>query len=304
MDGFTISIVFRVISPKENYCPMCMENRIKDVLDNKAAYVKVKRGKGNIVIHIADSYKERKCKRKISKICQLLKRVFKNIEILEAEAIPFYDKIPEKLYLYRDWNEYTKEIFKYNELYLSSPIDFNDPFDCRIKVYDEDKEINELVSNAKIRCFSEKYDDILMWSHYAASHSGICIEFDAKKIKKKEIIGDFLQVRYVDKMPHYVTDKQINLKRSVSCKYINWEYEKEYRLLVRNWEKNTYHFPKEAITKVYIGCRADNERVLEICDMLESSIKIFVMKKREKEFSLKEEAVEEWLEKWEEQKKC
>lgn len=31
-------------------------------------------------------------------------------------------------------------------------------------------------------CMTETYDNILMWSHYANSHKGICIEYDVKKL--------------------------------------------------------------------------------------------------------------------------
>ena len=31
-------------------------------------------------------------------------------------------------------------------------------------------------------CFSEKKDDILMWSHYAENHTGYCIEYDFKSL--------------------------------------------------------------------------------------------------------------------------
>lgn len=41
--------------------------------------------------------------------------------------------IPEVVYKYRDWeNTHHKKFLIENELYLSSPKDFNDPFDCRI----------------------------------------------------------------------------------------------------------------------------------------------------------------------------
>ncbi len=40
---------------------------------------------------------------------------------------------PEIVYKYRDWNEpYHQKILTENQLYLSSPGEFNDPFDCRI----------------------------------------------------------------------------------------------------------------------------------------------------------------------------
>ena len=42
-------------------------------------------------------------------------------------------RFPKKVYKYRDWeNGRHKNVLLYNELYLASPKDFNDPFDCRI----------------------------------------------------------------------------------------------------------------------------------------------------------------------------
>jgi hypothetical protein len=41
--------------------------------------------------------------------------------------------LPEKVYKYRIWNNsFHKNILLYNELYLESPMEINDPFDCRI----------------------------------------------------------------------------------------------------------------------------------------------------------------------------
>ena len=31
----------------------------------------------------------------------------------------------------------------------------------------------------RVYCLSERCDSSLMWSHYTASHTGICLEFDA-----------------------------------------------------------------------------------------------------------------------------
>jgi len=40
---------------------------------------------------------------------------------------------PETIYKYRDWsNEFHKSILTKNEVFLSPPLGFNDPFDCRI----------------------------------------------------------------------------------------------------------------------------------------------------------------------------
>lgn len=43
-------------------------------------------------------------------------------------------------------------------------------------------ELNRLVDkffkNSYVTCFSETNDNFLMWSHYASSHKGVCLEFD------------------------------------------------------------------------------------------------------------------------------
>ena len=60
---------------------------------------------------------------------------------------------PEIVYKYRDWkNHFHKRLLLNNEIYLSSPKDFNDPFDCRITENynlftpeEEEKYINELL---------------------------------------------------------------------------------------------------------------------------------------------------------------
>ena len=35
-----------------------------------------------------------------------------------------------------------------------------------------------LLNNTRIICFSELYDSMLMWSHYAKYHQGFCIEYE------------------------------------------------------------------------------------------------------------------------------
>ena len=57
--------------------------------------------------------------------------------------------LPEIIYKYRDWtNSYNKQI-THREIYLASPKDLNDPFDCRVTpnfdLLDNDEKINEFI---------------------------------------------------------------------------------------------------------------------------------------------------------------
>lgn len=111
---------------------------------------------------------------------------------------------------------YAIENLSKNQLYFSDPTTFNDPFDCLIrlnfagtpeqwiKYFCRDKgctikKAKEIVDSfpknadglvsphkdlvnvkvPKVSCFCNTNNDILMWSHYADYHRGICLCFEA-----------------------------------------------------------------------------------------------------------------------------
>src|SRR5260370_34750674 len=70
-------------------------------------------------------------------------------------------------------------------LKLSTIKDLNDPFDlCPLDttnpaVSKAAEDISALFWKTKaILCFSRNWDNLLLWSHYGASHTGICLGFD------------------------------------------------------------------------------------------------------------------------------
>ncbi|MFO8147554.1 MAG: DUF2971 domain-containing protein, partial [Gillisia sp.] len=117
-------------------------------------------------------------------------------------------------YQYAKFNIALDEILLKHSLRFSAPTTFNDPFDCNeklLKINYDDKLVEETINNLsvkisrqerrelkrkfrnsnnqsqilkvkrkeyKLSCFSEFNDEILMWSHYADKHSGICIGFN------------------------------------------------------------------------------------------------------------------------------
>ncbi|MFM1998686.1 MAG: hypothetical protein RL204_633 [Bacteroidota bacterium] len=78
-------------------------------------------------------------------------------------------------------------------------------------------EVNAVFKRARVACFSMKHDNFLMWSHYAASHSGICIEYITKQIDENTHIleigaensknnkeRNFLKLSKVEYTPHRI----------------------------------------------------------------------------------------------------
>ena len=161
----------------------------------------------NIIKHTLCNVKdETKACDVLDDLCNKLENNY-SVEIYEKDIIPAVDKVPDKLYIYRSWSESqkcrTKEILEYHQLYLSDPLSFNDPFDCQMQIYAPNYDINDFSANVGIRCFSATYNNILMWSHYADGHRGLCIEFDAKELLKRDF-GEIIKVRYRRNMPRYL----------------------------------------------------------------------------------------------------
>jgi len=85
-------------------------------------------------------------------------------------------------------------IFK-NYLWFSDPADFNDPY-CKGKGHTPEsladyfidnptylrntiqQYANSVASTIGVSCFSQEEDNLLMWSHYADKHKGLCLKFD------------------------------------------------------------------------------------------------------------------------------
>ena len=128
-------------------------------------------------------------------------------------------------YIYKYFSDITKHalpVIKKSRIHLDNPLDFNDPF--------ETFAVTSL-NNCKVCCFSENNDILLMWSHYANKHQGVCIEFDLEKLEDNSFL-DSLKAVNINKVIYGDIPKNINnLPVSLFYKTKDWEYEKEYRIV-------------------------------------------------------------------------
>ena len=91
--------------------------------------------------------------------------------------------------------------------------------------------------NSGVVCLSEVNDSILMWSHYAQNHCGICIEFHrtpGSSLGNPEMCAP---VQYGAEYPMIDLGKMLRLRDGetqnlmMRCKAECWEYEKEWRVI-------------------------------------------------------------------------
>lgn len=131
----------------------------------------------------------------------------------------------------------------------------------------------------RLYCFTPKEDSELMWSHYAKSHTGICVQFNAES----HLISQACNVCYQKNLP--VLDlldpyllrntKTDNASELLLTKSDVWRYEKEYRLIaheipldmIEQYEraglpftiKNNLKLSEGALTGIIVGCLSKDE---------------------------------------------
>lgn len=125
------------------------------------------------------------------------------------------------------------------------------------------KESNERVG---ICCFTEVNTDILMWSHYANCHRGICLEFSnvAPPFQKTQ------PVEYSDEYPKLdleavVTSEELRAAAPwMLRKSDHWSYEKEWRVLDFDGGPGSKPFQASCLTGVILGCRISEEQEAKV----------------------------------------
>jgi len=140
---------------------------------------------------------------------------------------------------------------------------------------------------------SQINDNILMWSHYADGHKGICLEFDFlfdpfKKARKViysrgfPSIDPMRLIDYKDKLGHETL-------KPLFTKDEGWSYEQEWRVFHKEPNK-LYVYDVDALKAVYFGCSVNYTDIEIVCLILQGqskNIKFYRAEKDKSSYSLK-----------------
>jgi len=105
-------------------------------------------------------------------------------------------------------------------------------------------------------CLTERQDSILMWSHYAANHTGYCLEFEATDYTP--VFGTAQRVSYADAYPeidYYNTTDENKFKLSFLTKFTHWSYEQEWRIIDHDAGPGSREYPSELLKSVTFGLK-------------------------------------------------
>jgi hypothetical protein len=139
------------------------------------------------------------------------------------------------------------------------------------------KDIRGVFEKFCVFCVSEKADNLLMWAHYANSHSGAVIKFKCLP-EKDTVLCAAIPIQYEHNMPtlagvdDYVgqtlgvapIDYNGYANTLVATKGSEWSYEKEWRVVSEfenreDFEQGHTDFPifREEIVEITLGCRME-----------------------------------------------
>jgi hypothetical protein len=124
---------------------------------------------------------------------------------------------------------------------------------------------------------SEVPDDLLMWAHYAANHTGFVLEFDGEHAwfraqrPKGDDCGTLKKVSYADE-PSSRYLAELKAHEVFYTKGKKWEYEREWRIIRPLAESSMsprdgvflFDVPATAITSVIAGLRTSSESLQEL----------------------------------------
>ncbi|HRI21631.1 MAG TPA: DUF2971 domain-containing protein [Panacibacter sp.] len=166
----------------------------------------------------------------------------------------FFDKVTnDDFKIYLDHFHATQEIKdKYLKVFNSKPEEFIKPFIDAYKGW---------IDYHGICCFTKSKNNILLWSHYADSHKGVCLGFDYDLIIKK--FPQFDEVEYSDK-PFYFDFRNPadSIAKTILRKSTEWKYEEEIRFIMER--SRCVNFPQDALLEINFGTRCNKREMMNI----------------------------------------
>jgi hypothetical protein len=252
------------------------------------------------------------CERPITLECKEtdLKEFMRNRNITNKTLLELRETINDFL------NKNGRELSKYKEFIESQK--------------DELKYVQILLKDIfRVFCLSESYKKILMWSHYADNHKGICIGFNIPNTDSKGNPYLFNEITLNDnrnQLNLIYDNKKIDLNKLISKKVIydnsiirrtsifepdatnskhanyykfkDWEYEEEYRFIT-NSNFQTGILDPQYITKIFFGCKTTEKDICKTIQEIKKSdfldlkkVNFYRMEQSEDCFKIKERLID------------
>lgn len=179
--------------------------------------------------------------------------------------------------------------------------------------------ITQVRSRIKVACFCDNIQSPLMWSHYAENHKGFALRYKVDEISLNECIDcekncfchrpghPLYPVLYNKKrsdVSHYAMARAFAVNNGMTednipvplipliQKSVDWEYEKEWRLICHDLDRKYISIKPDAL---YLGNKIEYkvaEKLWEIAQDKKIDVNIMMIDYLEPQFKMKVESVE------------
>lgn len=148
-------------------------------------------------------------------------------------------------------------------------------------------DLQEQLCHSRVFCVSERYDNVVMWSHYADKHQGVvfklrCIdEIDNTLLAARKVsyTDAFLAFPSADQYVKHLTGEQpIDFApliwNIVYTKHLDWSYEREWRVHIPLLHEPpgdgyaTYPEDPRVFEAIYLGCQMEDKEVAAIVEYI------------------------------------
>lgn len=147
----------------------------------------------------------------------------------------------------------------------------NDPFECFIIDNTDTNEYKYLIKSLCVCCFSKNMDEILMWSHYADSHRGVCLEWEIDDALLGTQLVEMCYENQITTLNTVERTQTGNLSLNIATngkfiktKFKNWEYEEELRTYIICEDRTNSGKSKPflgELTTIYFGKNVNNRDI-------------------------------------------
>ena len=180
-------------------------------------------------------------------------------------------------------------------LKISRLLDLNDPFEfSSLNMADPDfrksvrDSIRDIANEAGMICFSENWNSPVQWAHYGDRHRGLCLGFSISRDSAKKV--NYVKERGI----LFGSLTQPMIMKLMTTKYIEWAYEKEYRLFLelkeREGDGNYYadFGPDLQLEEVIVGanCDVDREELRMSLGERDDSVRVWKVRPAFKSFNM------------------
>jgi hypothetical protein len=191
------------------------------------------------------------------------------------------------------------------KIHCADPDKLNDPWDCKPFFFKRSDAsgpaeswdslslgLQGEIAKRRIYCLAEDPLSTLMWSHYAADHTGICLEFHLSNFLFMKVRGVVYDEQFPAIVPNEFFDRALDM---ILTKAKCWEYEREFRLIggphfqegepLKTYD-DFFKLPPLALMSVIVGCRGDYDAVQKVVNANAPSLRVTRIVRAPNEYKL------------------